>query len=103
MATPTVASYETIKSGFPPIAFKADEDNPPNLNFLLLSAEHFGECAQTHPHRIHSTGHRCMAYNDTMCALETQDQYLARIAYPGAAMIFAPGTNDLDRANKHAG
>ena len=85
------------------MTFKADEENPPNLNFLLLSAEHLGECAQTHPHRTHSTGHRFMAYNATMWALETQDQYPVRTAYPGAAMIFAPGTNDLDRANRHAG
>ena len=34
-----------------------------------------------------------------MWALETQDQYPARTAYPGAAMIFAPGTDDLDRPN----
>ena len=73
MATPTVASYETIKSGFPPMTFKEDEDNPPNLNFLLLSAEHLGECALAHPHIMHSTRHRYMAYNARMWALETQD------------------------------
>ena len=99
MSTPTVASYEEIKSGFPPMTFKADEENPPKLNFLLLSAEHLEECAQRHPHRKHSTEHRFTAYNATMWALETQDQYLARTAYPGAAMIFGPGTKDLDRTN----
>ena len=97
MSNPTVASYDTIQSGFPPMTFKADEDNPPNLNFLLLSAEHLGECAQTHPHRTHSTVHRFMAYNTTRRALETQDQHQARIQYPGAAMIYPPGTNDLDK------
>ena len=85
------------------MTFKADEENPPNLNFLLLSAEHLGECAQTHPHRAHITGHMYMAYNAIMWALETQDQYPVRTQYPGAAMVYPPGTNDLDRANGQTG
>ena len=41
-----------------------------------------------------------MAYNATMWSLETQDQYPARTQYQGAAIIYPPGTNDLNRANK---
>ena len=99
MPTLTVASYETIQFGFPPMTFKADEDNPPNLNFPPLSLEHLQECAQTHPHRVHGTGHGYMAYNTTMWTLETQGQYPGRTQYPGAAMRYPPGINDLECAN----
>ena len=78
MSDPTITSYKTIQAGFPPITFKADENNPPNLTFLLLCAEHLGECAQTHAHRDHSTGHRYLALTATMWALETADAYPAQ-------------------------
>ena len=49
------------------------------------------------------TGHRYMAYNDIMWALETHDKHPVRTQYPCAAMVYPPGTNGLDRANGHAG
>ena len=91
MSAPTITSYETIKAGFPPITFKADENNPPNLTFLLLRAEHLGECAQTHAHREHSTGHTYPALTATMWALKNANAYPARQQHPRVAMIHPDG------------
>ena len=99
MSAPTITSYETIRAGFPPIPFIVTEDNPPNLKFLLLCPEHLGECAQSHPHIIHTFGHRYLALTTIMWALEYVDAYSARVADPGASVTHANGTNTLQRAN----
>ena len=78
MSAPTITSYETIRAGFPPIPFIESEDNPPNLKFLILCAEHLRECAQSHRHIVHTFGNRYLAIMLTMWALESADAYPVR-------------------------
>ena len=92
-------SYETIRAGFPPMPFIATNDNPPNLNFLLLCTEHLGECAQSHPHRLHIFGHRYLALTSIMYAVETLEAYPVRQTNPGASLTYNPTTTTLQRAN----
>ena len=102
MSAPTITSSETISAGFPPISFVASENNPPNLKFLLLCAEHLGECAQSLRHRVHMFGHRYLALTLTMWALESVDAYPVRQIDPGPSVTYPNGATTLQRATRDA-
>ena len=97
MSTPVITPYETIRAGFPPIPFIATSDHPPNLTFLLLCAEHLGEYAQPHPHRLHSFGHMYLALTDVMWALESVETHPVRQTNPGANVTHANGDATVTR------
>ena len=102
MSAPTITSYKTIKVGFPPIPFVASEDNPPNLKFLLMCAEHLGEYAQSLRHIVHTFGHRYLALTLPMWALESADAYPIRQVDPGPSVAYPNGATTLQRATRDA-
>ena len=102
MSAPTITSYKTIRAGFPLIPFIATENNLPNLKFLLLCAEHLGECAQSHRHRVQTFGHRYLALTLTMWALESADAYPVTKIDPGPTVTNPNGATTLQHATRDA-
>ena len=99
ISAPTITSYGTIRAGFPPIPFIATSDNPPNLNCLLLCTDHLGECTQSHPHRLHTFGHRYLALTDVIWALESVDAHPVRQTNPSANVTHIATNNTVERIN----
>ena len=101
MSAPTITSYEAIRVGFPLVCFVASEDNPPNLKFLLLCAEHLGECAQSLRHIVHTFGHRYLANTNNVC-LESADAYPVRQVDPGPSVTHPNGATTLQHTTRDA-